>query len=88
MATTGEPRKTRLKSIIFPQRYNYSTRTEKVSLFKYYTPNLAFYEPTKIKVWNYSLNLKYKLTKKPRTIETLTANNTHAHRGTFVLTTS
>lgn len=88
MATTGEPSKTRLKSIIFPQRYNYSTRHDKVSKIAYCATNMAFYEPTKIKVWNYSLNLKYKLTKKPRTIETFTANNTHAHLGTLVLTTS
>lgn len=88
MATTGEPHKTRLKSIIFPQRYKCTTRTEKVSKIAHLTLNMAFYEPTKIKVWNYSLNLKYKLTKKPRTIETFIANNTHAHRGVLFFITS
>lgn len=51
MVGTGQPSKTRLKSIIFPQRYNYSTQPEKVPKIAYLPANLAFYEARKIKVW-------------------------------------
>ena len=52
MVRRGQPSKTRLKSIIFPQRYKYTTRTEKVSKIAYIPANLAFYELTKTKVKN------------------------------------
>ena len=51
MVGTGEPSKTRLKSIIFSQRYKCTTRTEKVSKIAQGYANMTFYEARKIKVW-------------------------------------
>lgn len=52
VAERGQPSKTRLKSIIFPQRYKCTTRTEKVSKIAQGYANLAFYKLTKTKVKN------------------------------------